>query len=243
MCILVNVYSLFPYFPFSISDMSTELDKSDTDSNLDSASRQLKNFPKKRKGAVVMPRRPKNKDVRIREFLTESEVNSIQAASNNGRYGLRNATMVMMAFRHGLRVKELIMLRWEQVDLEQGKLYVKRVKNGIDSVHPLKGSELRALSQLKLERGNSIGGYVFINSSGEHMSTSNVRKMLASASEKAGLDIKVHPHMLRHACGYYLANRGEDTRAIQVYMGHASIQNTTLYTELSSNRFNNFFSD
>jgi integrase len=197
----------------------------------------------RRRGSIRMPVRRKNKDVRIREFLTESEVDALQNAANTGRFAVRNATMIMMAFRHGLRVTELISLRWEQVDFEQELLYVKRLKNGIDATHPLRVPELVALMQLKGEQNGTGSGYIFTSLLGDTMTTSNFRKMLDVAAAKAKLDLKIHPHMLRHACGHYLANKGEDTRAIQVYMGHANIQNTTHYTELSAGRFKGFFKD
>ncbi|CAK0758778.1 hypothetical protein CCP3SC5AM1_2540001 [Gammaproteobacteria bacterium] len=108
--------------------------------------------------------------------------------------------MVMMAFRHALRVGELISLRWDQIDFELGQIFVQRVKNGINSTHPLRGAELRALAQLKREQKDGAigGGYVFLTRHNLPMTPSNVRKMLESATEKAGLNIKIHPHMLRH---------------------------------------------
>ncbi|CAK0757438.1 Integrase [Gammaproteobacteria bacterium] len=181
--------------------------------------------------------------MRSREFLTEAEVNALQKAANAGRCGLRNSTMVMIAFRHGLRVSELTSLKWEQVDPGQGNLFVRRMKNGLNSTHPLHGPELRALGRLKREQGESGAGYVFVGQNFLPMTTGNVRKMIDVATEKAKLDLKVHPHMLRHACGHYLANKGEDTRAIQVYMGHMNIQNTTHYTDLAAGRFKSFFND
>lgn len=189
------------------------------------------------------PIRKKNKETRTREFLTESEVKSLQKAANKGKFGLRNSTMIMMAFRHGFRVSELITLKWEQIDLASGQLFVRRLKNGIDATHPLGAAELRALARLKREQGESGGGYVFSSVQGVPMTPSNVRKILDATCDNTDIDMKIHPHMLRHACGHYLANKGQDTRSIQVYMGHANIQNTTLYTDISSDRFKNFFND
>lgn len=181
-------------------------------------------------------------DVRAREHLTPEEVAALmKAARDNGRHGHRDSTLIMLAFRHGLRVSELISLRWSAVDLKQGTLYVARLKGSIDAVHPLRGPEIRALR--RLQRDYAANPYVFTTERKGPLTASNVRKMVARAGTKAGLGFPVHPHQLRHACGYYLANRGIDTRSIQAYLGHASISNTVRYTNLSTARFNDFWSD
>ena len=95
----------------------------------------------------VLPKRGRNADVRPREYLTPDEVERvIDQASKHGRHGPRDAALLMLAYRHGLRVSELIALRWDMVDLKQVLLHVNRLKNGIPSVHPLRGPELRARS-------------------------------------------------------------------------------------------------
>jgi type 1 fimbriae regulatory protein FimE len=188
------------------------------------------------------PRRVPNSSVRSREYLTGPEVELlIGAARVIGRHGHRDAAMILIAYRHGLRVGELVSLRWDQVDLKQGVLHVRRSKNGSPSSHPLRGPELRALR--RLSREYMASPYVFVSERGGPMTDSNVRKMLARAGNEARLQFPVHPHMLRHACGYKLANDGHDTRAIQVYLGHKNITHTTRYTELASNRFQSFWRD
>lgn len=188
------------------------------------------------------PRRRKNAEVRSREYLTPVEVEAlIEASKKTGRHGHRDATLILLAYRHGLRVSELVTLRRDQVDLEQGLLHVNRLKNGTPSVHPLRGLELRALRKLFREYPDSP--YVFATERKGPMTTSTVRKMVARAGELAGLGFPVHPHSLRHATGYYLASKGHDTRAIQAYMGHRNIQHTVRYTELSPTRFNGFWKD
>lgn len=187
-----------------------------------------------------MPRRPKNKDVRAREYLTPDEVDQLMsAAAKVGRHRHRDRTLIQIAFRHALRVSELVSLKWQQVDLKHWKLHVVRMKGGIDSTHPLRGVELRALR--KLQRDYDSKQYVFVSERGSPLTTSAVRKMIARAGE--GLPFPVHPHMRRHACGYYLANQEFDTRAIQQYLGHASISHTVRYTELAAHRFNDFWTD
>jgi type 1 fimbriae regulatory protein FimB/type 1 fimbriae regulatory protein FimE len=144
-------------------------------------------------------------------------------------------------YRHALRVGEVVSLRRDQVDLEQGLLHVSRLKNGTPSVHPLRGPELRALRKLYRESPDSP--YVFSTERRGPMTAATVRKIVARAGALAGLGFPVHPHMLRHATGYYLASKGHDTRAIQAYMGHRNIQHTCRYTELSPERFNGFWRD
>ncbi len=188
------------------------------------------------------PRRKPNAEVRSREHLTPGEVERLIAAAGKlGRHGQRDATMILVAFRHGLRVSELVALRWDQVDLEQGMLHVRRRKNGIPSTHPLRGPELRALRQL--ERRKAATPYVFVSERKGPMTDSAFRKIVARAGVAAELGLPVHPHMLRHATGFKLANDGQDTRAIQQYLGHRNIQHTVAYTQLAPQRFNTFWED
>lgn len=198
--------------------------------------------PTPESGKVAPPRRLANCERRTREHLTPQEVHKlINAASRVGRYGHRDATLILIAYRHGLRVGELVALRWDQVDLEQGLLHVSRLKNGVPSTHPLRGPELRALRRLRRQQGASP--YVFTTERGSAITDSSVRKIVARAGDAAHLGFPVHPHMLRHACGFKLANEGHDTRAIQHYLGHRNIQHTVRYTDLAADRFKRFWSD
>jgi integrase len=191
---------------------------------------------------LTFPKRHKHTDVRAREHLTPPEVEKLRKATRGiGRHGERNATMTLLAYRHGLRVSELIRLRWDQLDLDQGLLHVRRVKNGVPSTHPLTGSEIRALRKLKRLAGESA--YVFLSERKGPLTDSSVRKMIARAGELAGLGFPVHPHQLRHGCGYKLANDKQDTRAIQLFLGHHNIQHTVKYTELAAERFKDFWRD
>lgn len=179
---------------------------------------------------------------REREYLTEEEVDRLmKAARSVGRHGFRDATLILLAYRHGLRVSELIALKWTQFDLKQGHLAVVRAKNGTNSTHPLRGPEIRALRRLKREYGPDP--YVFDTERRGPLTASTVRKMIARAGERAGIGFSVHPQMLRHGCGFKLANDRHDTRAIQHYLGHKQIQHTVRYTKLASGRFESFWKD
>ena len=192
--------------------------------------------------AKLPPPKPRNADRRSREYLTSAEVDQLmRAARRVGRHGHRDATLILLVYRHGLRVCEIEGLRWDQIDLKSALLHVRRVKNGVPSVHPLHGPELRALRRLK----NAYPGmaYVFVSERSGPLSDRTIRHIVLRAGLEAGLPFPVHPHMLRHACGFYLANKGVDTRSIQHYLGHRSIQHTVRYTELAPHRFNDFWDD
>ena len=189
---------------------------------------------------TVTPKRPPNKDVRTREHLTETEVERLMKATQENRYGHRDATMVLLAYRHGLRAAELVDLRWEQIDFRTAALHVRRVKQGTPSTHPILGDESRALRRLHREQ-EPKSPFVFTSERGAPFTTAGFARMIERAGRIAKLSFKAHPHMLRHACGYALANRGHDTRALQAYLGHKNIQHTVRYTELSPTRFKNFW--
>jgi type 1 fimbriae regulatory protein FimE len=189
-----------------------------------------------------MPKKPRNQDVRTREYLNEKEVDLLMdAARKTGRHGHRDATLILIGFRHALRVSELVSLRWDQVNLGQGLIHINRVKNGSPSSHPVRGPEIRALRRLQKDYPDTP--YVFVTERKGPLTTSTVRKLVTRAGEKAGIDFPVHPHMLRHGCGFKLANDGHDTRSIQHYLGHKNIQHTVRYTELTADRFNAFWKD
>jgi type 1 fimbriae regulatory protein FimB/type 1 fimbriae regulatory protein FimE len=200
--------------------------------------------------AVVVPllREPKrqtplrrpNRELRTREHLTEREVEKLIEAARGNRWGHRDATMILIAYRHGLRASELVDLRWDSVSFSSAVLHVRRRKAGTPSTHPLGGIELRALRRLRREQASQ---FVFVSERGDPFSTAGFARLLQRAGKAAGLTIKVHPHMLRHACGFKLANDGVDTRALQAYLGHKNIQHTVRYTELAPGRFRGFWKD
>jgi type 1 fimbriae regulatory protein FimE len=192
-------------------------------------------------GKVAPPRCRPNQDTRTREYLTPGEIETLLDATASGRYGQRDRTLLLVMYRHGLRVSEAISLRWEQFDLKAGLLSVQRLKHGMSSTHPLRGPELRALRQLRREWPDSP--YLFVSERGGPMTASNVRKLLTRTGLDAKLPFPIHPHMLRHACGYKLANEGHDTRSLQHYLGHKSISHTVRYTKLAPDQFKSFWKD
>ena len=189
---------------------------------------------------TVMPTRRKNAELRTREYLTDAEVQTLINVAKANRYGHRDATMILVAYRHGFRVSELTDLRWEQIEFSSASLHVRRVKQGTPSTHPLLGDELRALRRLRREQ-DPKSPFVFTSERASPLTTAGFARMIERAGVAAKLSFKAHPHMLRHACGYALANKGHDTRAVQAYLGHKNIQHTVRYTELSPTRFKDFW--
>ena len=183
-----------------------------------------------------MPLRPANADLRSREYLTPAEIERLLKAAKEGRWSLRDSCLVMVAYRHGLRAIEAAELEWSQVEFGRNAcLHVRRAKNGKDMVHPIRGDELRTLTALRKAYPDSP--YVFVTERGTPFTAPALNRQIKTIGERAGLALPVHFHMLRHSCGYKLANDGVDTRTIQDWLGHVSITHTTRYTALSQTRF------
>jgi len=155
---------------------------------------------------TVAPKRPPNAGLRRREYRTEAEVERLLKAAGRNRWGHRDATMLLVAYRHGLRASELVELRWDEVDFRTASLHVRRAKQGTPSTHPIIGGELRALRRLKREQ-QPTSPFVFTSEREAPFSTAGFARMVERAGKQAKLAFKAHPHMLRHACGYALANR------------------------------------
>ena len=181
-----------------------------------------------------------NSVYRTREHLTGAEVDRLIEAAKANRWGHRDATMILVAFRHGLRSSELVDLRWDQIDFAHAVLHVRRAKKGTPATHPVVGDEMRALRKLQREQ-DPKSPFVFTSERGSPFTTAGFARMVERAGVEAKLGFKAHPHMLRHACGFALANKGHDTRALQAYLGHRNIQHTVRYTELSPGRFKDFW--
>ena len=176
----------------------------------------------------------------VRQRIGERDAEQSAKAGRNSSRSI--ATMVLVAYRHGLRPVELVTLRWDAIDFAHGQIHVSRAKNGSPSVHPLSGVELRALRRLKRDQ-EPPSPFVFTSERGAPFTTAGWRKMVARLGVAAKLGFKAHPHMFRHACGFQLANQGTDTRTLQAYLGHRNIQHTVRYTELSPTRFKNLWRD
>ena len=187
---------------------------------------------------TVTPLRRPNAELRPREHLTEHEIDKLVEAAKGNRWGQRDTTMILIAFRHGLRASELCGLQWSDVEFETGTLHLRRTKGGTTATHPLLGDELRALRSLKRDAKSP---FIFVSERGAPFTVSGFAKLIERAGIEAKLPFKAHPHMLRHATGYALANRGTDTRTLQAYLGHRSIQSTVRYTELAPGRFKNIW--
>ena len=172
--------------------------------------------------------------------MTETEIERLIDAAKSNRHGHRDAAVLLAAFRHGLRAAELVDLRWDQVDFRTATLHVRRAKKGTPSTHPILGDELRALRRLQREQ-EPKSPFIFTSERGAPFTTAGFARMVERAGIAAKLGFKAHPHMLRHACGFALANKGHDTRALQAYLGHRNIQHTVRYTELAPTRFKNFW--
>jgi integrase len=186
------------------------------------------------------PLRRPNAALRPREHLTESEVERLIAAAKRNRHGQRDALMILTAYRHGLRAAESVDLQWSQVDFRSASLHVRRVKRGTASTHPIVADEMRALRRLQREQEPS-SPFVFTSERGAPFTPGGFAKLVERLGVAAKLPFGVHPHMLRHACGFALANKGHDTRSLQAYLGHRNIQHTVRYTELSPTRFKDFW--
>ena len=199
----------------------------------------IKAAPLAEKRTVPNRKGTRYQDSRSREHLTEDEVEKLMDAARENRSGHRDATMVLVCYRHGLRAGELVELRWDQVDWKRATLHVRREKGGDPSTHPIRGDELRALRRLQRESPQSP--FMFVSEREAPFTVPGFGRMVERAGKVAALPFKVHAHMLRHACGFKLANDGHATRSIQAYMGHRSIASTVRYTNLSEMAFRQFW--
>lgn len=167
-----------------------------------------------------------------RDHLTSTEIKQLFRAMKKSRNPERDYVLALMMYRHGLRRLEASKLRWSDIDLEGATIYIRRIKGSRSGRHPLQGDEIRALRKIK-----GISPYVFLSERGSPISPRRISELIQEAGKRAGFEFRTNSHLLRHSCGYYLANKGFDTRLIQDYLGHSNIQNTVRYTRLNAARF------
>jgi len=172
---------------------------------------------------------------RRRNFLNGAEITALLDAAKAGRHGVRDHLILLMMYRHGLRVSEAIGMRRDEIDLDRACLWVRRLKNGLSVEQPVTGDEVRAIRRYLATRRDALP-WLFLSERGQPLTRQSVNYLIAAAAARAGLP-RVHPHMLRHSCGFALADRGHDLRLIQDYLGHRDPKHTVHYTRIAGSRF------
>jgi len=172
---------------------------------------------------------------RRRDFLSEAEVTTLLDGAKAGRHGARDHLILLTMYRHGLRVSEAVGLRRDEVDLDRARLWVRRLKNGLSVEQPIAGDELRAVRRHLATRKDALP-WLFLSERGQPLTRQSVNYLITAAATRAGV-APVHPHMLRHSCGFALADKGHDLRLIQDYLGHRDPKHTVHYTRIAGSRF------
>jgi type 1 fimbriae regulatory protein FimB/type 1 fimbriae regulatory protein FimE len=191
------------------------------------------------KKPTVQGGRQANEVYRTREYLTEAEIERLLETAGKSRNPTRDRLLILLAFRHALRVSELVDVKVEQIDLKAATIHIRRAKNGTPGIHGLQGDELRLIRALLRAQPNST--FLFLSERKAPLSVDGVQKLVERLGQAAGFAFPIHAHMLRHSAGYALAGRGVDTRTLQAFMGHRSISNTVIYTAVADKRVRNIW--
>lgn len=181
-----------------------------------------------------------NSDIKKRNFLTQNEIESLLNAANSGPHAARNYCLTLLCFIHGFRASEICRLRISDIDLRSKCIYIHRLKKGFSTTHPLLNKEIQALKRWldsRDEYPQSTSEWLFLSRKGNPLSRQQFYQIISASGDQAGLPLEIHPHMLRHSCGFALANMGIDTRLIQDYLGHRNIRHTVWYTASNAGRF------
>ena len=183
--------------------------------------------------------KPLTADRKAKNFLTDTEIKQFILAARKGAHGARDFALALLAYRNGFRVSELIDIRMEEVDLQMARIHVRRLKGSLTTEHPIEGDELRAIrAWLRIREQSKFADqpFLFVGERGA-FTRQAVNYLFEQIGKRAGSAFMVHPHMLCHSCGFFLANKGYDTRLIQDYLGHRNINHTVQYIRVAANRF------
>jgi len=177
---------------------------------------------------------------KAKNFITTGELELLLKGAGKTRHPVRNQAMILALFWHGLRVTELCQIKDSDLDIKASRLYVNRIKNSLSTTHPVRPEVLRTIKRYRKLRGDSFRP-LFLTERGDQFTRSPINYILKQSAKLGGLPFPVNPHMLRHGCGFALADMGHDTRLIQDYLGHKDIKNTVIYTRTAAKRFENIW--
>jgi len=199
-----------------------------------------KSVPSKRPNVPSSADQTTDAHERGKDYLTEGEIETLRAEARKGRYGARDDCLILVMYRHGLRVTELVELRLRDLNLKSSRIWIGRIKGSLSTEQPIEGDELRVIKRYLAGRDDELP-WLFLTERKGQMTRKGIYNLIKRISERAGL-ADVHPHTLRHSCGYYLADNGVDMRTIQDYLGHRSPRHTMRYTRIVGSRFEGLWS-